>query len=213
MDYPCFHEIVACARQKVRRYGMATVAECVLAIPDSEAARRETALVETILSGQRDFRWLDHSTGWFWFSDTTRNRAVNRLRKMLAVANPLTIDEIHAGLARMGVPLAPDKTLVEFCRQVPGLAIEGDRVKADPAIEIHAVLNRTEQDIFRLLSEHDGCMSNSDLIDRSHVLGMKRPTLYQCVSHSPIVSRYKRSYYRLVGSLRHEEGALICGAS
>jgi hypothetical protein len=203
--YPRFADVVTRARHRIRRHGMAPLTACLTSRPKSQNSQREVELIEAILSAQRDFRWLDQRTGWFWFTDTTRNRALSRIRKMLAVANPLTIDEISAGLARMKCPLAPPATLAEFCRQVPGLRVEGATVSADPAIEIDEVLNRTEQDIFRLLAAHDGCMSSSELIMRSKAMGVKRPTFYQCVTYSPIVARYNQGQYRLIGAASPED--------
>jgi hypothetical protein len=163
-------------------------------------ARREARLIEAILSSQHDFRWLDSRSGWFWLAGTRRNRAVGRVRKMLAVANPLAVSELRAGLGRMGSPLAPKRTLLAFCRQIDGLSVRGDMIYANPGIESAEVLSKTERDIFQLLSENDGCMSNSELISQSCVLGIKRPTFYQCVTYSPIVARYDGRNYRLIGS-------------
>lgn len=206
-SYPDFREIAARARQKVRRYGMANMASCGAGKHKAGGSQRELELIHSILTAQPDFRWLDHNTGWFWFSDATNNRVANRIRKMLAVANPLKISEIRAGLARMRDPLPPNGTLIAFCRQLQGLSVYDDTITATSEIKLGEVLNRTERDIFRLLSEHNGCMSNSELICRSHGLGMKRPTFYQCVTYSPIVSRYNRSHYRLIGWSQTRDGA------
>ena len=81
-----------------------------------------------------------------------------------------------------------------------GLSVRGEFVYADPEIPTTEVLNRTELDIYQLLSENNGMMSNSDLICQSHILGMKRPTFYQCVTYSPIVARHNGNQYRLIGS-------------
>ena len=88
---PPFGDIVGRARQQVRQHGMATIVELM-----NEAFRREggpcdAGLIEAILTGQPDFSWLDRRSGWFWLVDTPRNCAVRRIRKMLAVANPLTV--------------------------------------------------------------------------------------------------------------------------
>lgn len=205
--YPSFREIATKARQKVRRYGMAHLTACLAGRNKSGDAQRELELIEAILTAQTDFRWLDRETGWFWFSEATNNRVANRIRKMLAVANPLKIGEVRAGLARMGDPLPPNKTLIAFCRQMPGIMVSEDTIRATAEINPGEVLNRTEIDIFRLLSEHDGCMSNSELICRSYGLGMKRPTFYQCVTYSPIVSRFNRNHYRLIGWSQTRGGA------
>jgi hypothetical protein len=203
--WPQFREIVNAARNQVRRNGMATISQLMTGQPvdngvGGEQAQRDAVMIETILALQPDFRWLDREHGWFWLAQTSRNCAVTRIRKMLAVANPLPVSEIRAGLGRMGSPLAPELSLLELCRQIEGLSVRADVVYADPGIETADVLNKTELEIFQLLSEHNGCMSNLDLISQSSLLGMKRPTFYQCVTCSPIVSRYNGRDYRLIGS-------------
>jgi hypothetical protein len=198
--WPRLPDFLARARRHVRRHGMARIADFGSESLSAAGAQRETRLLAAILSSQSDFCWLDRRSGWFWLTGTHRNRAVGRVRKMLAVANPLAVGEIRAGLGRMGSPLAPERTLLAFCRQIDGLSVQAELVYANPGIESAEVLNKTERDIFQLLSENDGCMSNSELISQSEVLGIKPPTFYQCVSHSPIVARYKGSHYRLIGS-------------
>jgi hypothetical protein len=197
---PKFGDVVGRARQLVRRNGMATIAEFTNDVQSDEAAQGEADLIEAILSSQPDFRWLDRRSGWFWLTDAPRNRAVKRIRKMLAVANPLTVEELRAGLGRMGSPLASEQTLLGFCRQIDGLSVCGDLIHASPCIATAEVLNKTERHIYQLLSQNNGCMANSELIWESNRLGMKRPTFYQCVTYSPIVARYDGRHYRLIGS-------------
>jgi hypothetical protein len=204
-SYPHFGDIAIRARRRVRRDGMASVTACLGAKPNTPASQREAVLIEEILSSQQDFQWLDQSAGWFWFTETTRNRAVSRIRKMLAVASPLTLGEIGAGLARMKCQPLPEGALTELYRQIPGLIVTGNTVVAEPALKIDELLNKTEQDIFRLLSEHGGCLSSSELILRSKAIGVKRPTFYQCVTYSPIVARHNQGQYRLIGALNREE--------
>jgi len=133
--YPPFSEIITEARQEVRKNGMTTISQFLMGRPGSDEAQRESALLESVMSTQRDFRWLDKKSGWFWLAATPRNCAVSRIRKMLAVANPLPVVEVRAGLERMEGPLAPEKTLLEFCRQIPGITVEGETVRATPEIE------------------------------------------------------------------------------
>jgi hypothetical protein len=199
-SWPRLRNFITQARRDVRRHGMARIAGLGNESPSAAAAQREAWLISAILCSQSDFRWLDPSSGWFWLAGTGRNRAVGRVRKMLAVANPLAVSELRAGLGRMGSPPVPRRTLLEFCRQIDGLSVRGEMIYANPAIKSADVLNKTERDIYQLLSENDGCMSNSDLISQSCVLGIKRPTFYQCVTYSPIVARYDGRNYRLIGS-------------
>jgi hypothetical protein len=199
-SWPRLRSFITRARRDVRRHGMARIADFGSDSPPAAGAQREAGLISAILSSQSDFRWLEPGSGWFWLAGTRRNRAVGRVRKMLAVANPLALSELRLGLGRMGSPPAPGRTLLEFCRQIDGLSVRGELIYANPCIESADVLNKTERDIFQLLSENDGCMSNSDLISQSGVLGIKRPTFYQCVTYSPIVARYDGRNYRLIGS-------------
>jgi hypothetical protein len=207
--YPEFGDIAGEARQRVRKHGMVNIEEFLQSSAESNEAGRETGVLEAVLSYERDFRWLDKRTGWFWLSETPRNCAVSRIRKMLAVANPLPLGEMRAGLARMGSPLAPESTLLEFCRQIEGIIVRGNSISASPEIPATEVLNKTEWDLFQLLSENNGCMSNSDLICQSSVLGIKRPTFYQCVTYSPIVARFNGNHYRLIGASAPDSGAVI----
>jgi hypothetical protein len=199
-SWPRLRDFLDRARRHVRRHGMARIADVGGNSLSADGAHREARLIAAILSSQPDFRWLAPRSGWFWLAGTRRNRAVGRVRKMLAVANPLPVSELRAGLGRMGSPLAPERTLLAFCRQIDGLSARGDMIYANPGIESAEVLNKTELDILRLLTENDGCMSNSELISQSWVLGIKRPTFYQCVTYSPIVARYNGTNYRLIGS-------------
>ena len=201
VDTECrpFRDIVDRARQNVRRYGMANVAECLSQEPKTGIGKRELKLAGAVLSAQRGFQWLNQRSGWFWFSAPPANRVASRIRKMLAVTHTLSIDEVRAGFARTGDSLAPNQILLEFCRRLPGLSVEGETIAAKTRIGVGEVLNKTERDIFRLLSDHDGCMSNSELISCSRVLGIKRPTYYQCITSSPIISRPNSGHYGLIG--------------
>ena len=201
-SFPPFRDVVGSARQRVRRNGMAAIAEFTNDLSVGEAAERGAKMIESILSSQPDFRWVDRGSGWFRLVGAAGNSAVRRIRKMLAVANPLTVEELRAGLGRMGSDPAPEQTLLAFCRQIDGLSVRGDLIYASPCIETDDVLNKTERDLYHLLSENNGCMSNSELISESSRLGMKRPTFYQCVTYSPIVARCNGTHYRLIGSGR-----------
>ena len=86
-------------------------------------------------------------------------------------------------------------------------------IYANPGIEHAEVLNKTERDLFQLLSENDGCMSNSELISQCCMRGIKRPTFYQCVTYSPIVARYNGNSYRLIGSQEQNAHAAKSGAA
>jgi hypothetical protein len=199
---PSFSHVVGRSRRKVRRDGMAMIADFMSDSQSRKTPQVQANLIETILASQPDFRWLDRRAGWFWLGGRRSNSAVRRIRKMLSVANPLDVRELRCGLERGTSRIAPASALLELCRQIEGLSVCGNLIHAIPPVRKDKVLNKTERDVFLLLSKNNGRMSNTELFWRARSLGIKRPTFYQCVTCSPVVVRYKGSHYRLIGTRR-----------
>jgi len=96
--------------------------------------------------------------------------------------------------------LLPKRVLLEFCRQAPGLRVDNEAVKADPAANSDDVLSQVERDIVHILSEHGGIMAASDFKSVCLGMGVNRRTFYQNLVRSPIISRYAGGLYGLIGS-------------
>jgi hypothetical protein len=202
-DIPSIDRIVRVARRLISRWGMATISNVVAEVGKVESGVCDRNLVVSALACQGDFHWLEQSADWFWLSDNPNNRVLNRIRKILSVANPINISKLRAGIARdyrMNGVLLPKRVLLEFCWQAPGLRVNDEAVNAEPAVNSDDVLSQVEKDIVHILSEHGGTMATSEFKSVCLGMGVNRRTFYQNLVSSPIISRYAGGLYGLIGS-------------
>jgi hypothetical protein len=202
-DIPSVDTLVRIARRVISRWGMATLSEVVAEVRKVESGVCDRKLVGRALACLGGFHWLEQSTDWFWLSDNPNNAVLNRIRKILSVANPIDISELRAGIGRdyrMKGFSPPKRVLLEFCRQAPGLRVNEETVKAEPGVNPDDVLSGTERDIVHLLSEHGGTITPTELTSVCLGMGVNRRTFYQNLASSPIISRYGEGLYGLIGS-------------
>jgi hypothetical protein len=200
---PSIDRIVRIARRLISLWGMATISNVVADVHKVEPGACDRNLVVSALACLGDFHWLEQSADWFWLSDNPNNRVLNRIRKILSIANPVNISELRAGIARdyrmNGVTL-PKRVLLEFCWQAPGLRVNDEAVNAEPAVDSDDVLSQVEKNIVHILSEHGGTMATSEFKSVCLGMGVNRRTFYQNLVSSPIISRYAGGLYGLIGS-------------
>jgi hypothetical protein len=202
-DIPSVDTIVRTARQLISRWGMATLSDVVAEVRKVESGVCDRKVVVSALPRLGGFHWLEQSAGWFWLSDSPNNPALNRVRKILSVANPINISELRAGIGRdytMKGLSPPKRVFLEFCRQAPGLRVNDETVKAEPAVNSDDVLSQVERDIVHMLSEHGGTTTRSALKSVCLGMGVNQQTFYQNLVRSPIISRYADGLYGLIGS-------------
>ena len=202
-DVPPAATIVRMARRLICRWGMASLSDVVAEARKVKYGVCDRKLVASALVRLRGFHWLERSSGWFWLSDTQYNPVLRRMRKILSVANPINISELCAGIVRgpsMRGFSPSRRVLLEFCRQAPGLRVNGKTVQAEPGIDSDEVLTQTEKDIVRILSEHGGIIATSEF--KSACLGMRvnSKTFYLNLVRSPIISTHGGHVYGLIGS-------------
>ena len=185
-------------RATVRYWGAARVDDIGRWIATEKESSWEFDKALLTIFSQKDFQWLDEESGWFWFAEIARNRVVSRIKKMISLTTEMDIQSLRCGLAKMALARLPDACLLELCRQLPGIAVSGNRIQAMDPFPSRSVLNKTEQVVFELISENGGAMAVGDLEARSARLGVKRPTLYQCLMYSPIVIRVSTGLYALL---------------
>jgi hypothetical protein len=202
-DIPSVEMIVRVARRIVSRWGMTTLSNVVAEVRKVESGVCDRKLVGRALACLDDFHWLEQSADWFWLSGNPNNAVLNRIRKILSVANPIEISELRAGIGRdyrMKGFSAPKTALLEFCRQAPGLRVNNETVKAEPGVSSDDVLTRTEKDIVQMLDEHGGTIATPEFKSVCLGMGVNRRTFYQNLVSSPIISRYSGGLYGLIGS-------------
>jgi hypothetical protein len=203
-DIPSVGTIVLIARRAVAHWGIATLPGVAEKVRNIEPGV-DASLIASVLACQRDFHWLDRLAGWFWLSHNRNNPVLHRIRKIVSVANPIRASELRAGIAR-GFRVKgfspPGSVLLEFCRQAPGLHVYDKTIEAKPRVNVDNVLSQTEKKMLRVLSEHGGTMTVSELISIGLGMAVRRTTFYQCLFHSPIISRSANGLYGLIGIWR-----------
>jgi hypothetical protein len=202
-DTPSVETIVRIARRVIARWGMATLSDVVAEVRKVESGVCDRKLVEQALACLEGFHWLEQSADWFWLSDNPNNPVLNRMRKILSVANPIDISELWAGIGRdyrMKRFSPPKRVLLEFCRQAPGLRVNDETVNAEPGVSSDDILSETERDIVHMLCEHGGTMTASELTSICLGMGVNQRTFYRNLVSSPIISRYAGGQYGLIGS-------------
>jgi hypothetical protein len=202
-NIPSIETIIQIAERAISKWGMATLSDVVADVRKVESGVCDRNLVASVLACRGGFRWLDQSVGWFWLSDKLSNRVLKRARKILSVANPIGLSELLAGIARdyrMKGFSPPERILLEFCRQAPGLRVYDNTIKATPGVNPGDVLTHIERDIVHILSEHGGTMLVSDFMSVCLRMGVNQRTFYQNLRISPIISMYAQGLYGLIGS-------------
>jgi hypothetical protein len=202
-DIRSLERIVRIARRLISRWGMATLSEVGAEVRKVESGGCDKKLVARALACLGGFHWLEQSAGWFWLSDTRHNPALNRIRKILSVANPISISVLRAGIgrdSRMKGFSPPEGVLLEFCRQAPGLRVEDQTVQAEPGLSSDDLLGQTERDIVQMLAEHGGIMATSEFKSVCLRVGVNARTFYLGLVRSPIITGYGGHLYGLIGS-------------
>src|ERR1700674_5896345 len=202
-DIPSIDMIVRIAPRLISLWGMATISNVVADVRKLKPSACDRNLVVSALTCLGGFHWLEQSADWFWLSDSPDNRVLSRIRKILSVANPINLSELRAGIARdyrMKGFSPPKRILLEFCRQAPGLRVNDEAVKAEPAINEDDVLSQTERGIAHVLSDHGETMATSELKSVCLGMGVSRVDFYRRILYSPIISKYGVGRYGLIGS-------------
>jgi hypothetical protein len=80
------------------------------------------------------------------------------------------------------------EVLLELCRQVPGLQVDGDVVRAAPPISCDSVLSAKEKQVLDLLARSGGLMRRPSFVSACLKKGMNRSSLYGLLEHSPVIA-------------------------
>jgi len=195
--------VAEAARKQVFYRGVTTVDQVAAAVatrfdtPVSEALVLETV---QLMSG---FGWLDRSGGWFRLASVARHGLPKAIEKTVAVAGRISIEQLAAAVARnrrLWRTPVPTPVLLEFCRQTPGLRVEGDCVLADPPLAWDDVLTGIEAHLVRILREYGPIMERGALEDLCVSQGINRFSFNAFLATSPVIAQYGPSVYGLVGA-------------
>jgi hypothetical protein len=90
--------------------------------------------------------------------------------------------------------------LLEFCRRIPGVRVEGETVVADPPRDWREVLGGVEAGMVGVLQEHGPVMERGAFEERCMRQGMNRFSFNAIIMCSPVIAQYGRSVYGLLGA-------------
>ena len=191
------------ARRSVEQWGAATCFDVAAKVSKMGAEGIEAAIVLDLLTLLVDFEWLDEETGWFWLRSVPRNRLLNQLEKIMAVAPRIHVSELRGGLVRhhrLKGFAPPRRVLLELCRRVDGYHTEGDYVVADRPLDWREVLPDNEAMMTEVLLAHGPLLGLGEFEAYCEAAGMNRSSMSFYLGYSPIIHRYAPGVYGLRGA-------------
>jgi hypothetical protein len=198
-------QIVSRARRTIEELGVSTIAFIAAQVAEDAGQPTTPDLVAEVLERADGFKWLEAERGWFWLDSVKvgRNRLLNQITKILAVAERIEVGELRQGVARhyrMKGFAPPKRVLLELCGQLPGYAVTGNTVSAQPPLDWRRSLGETEAALVRVLNERGPVMRRQELEDACLALGMNRSTFFVYLDYSPILVRHAPGVYGLRGA-------------
>ncbi len=121
-----------------------------------------------------------------------------------AVVDRIDIGELRDGVRRHHRThgfAPPKRVLLEFCRQLPGVDVEGTYVWANPSLDWVIELEETEETMVRILKTHSNIMQRSEFEALCRSAGMNRATFYIYLGYSPVLTKFARGVYGLRGTV------------
>jgi hypothetical protein len=195
--------IVEAATKEVFYHGLTTIRaiyEIVVGrFPDGV---NEPLVLET-LQLVDSFQWLDRGAGWFRLASITRHGLPRTIDKILAVAGRLSVAELREAVGRnrrMWKAAPPACVLLEFCRQIPGVRIDGDQVISDPPRDWRRTLAGVELRLVEILQQQGPVMERGVLEDLCLASGINRFSFHAFIACSPVIAQFGHSVYGLRGA-------------
>lgn len=195
--------VAEAARKQVFYRGVTTVEKVGAAVSTRFHTAVPEALVIETLQLMSGFGWLDQAEGWFYLASQSRHGLPKAIEKTLAVAGRLPIEQLVAAIARnrrLWKTPVPPEVLLEFCRHMPGLRVEGAWVVADPPLLWTEALTGVEAQLVRVLREHGPIMPRGMLEDICAARGINRFSFNAFLATSPVIAQYGPGVYGLVGA-------------
>ena len=191
------------AKKEIYYHGAATVESIRKGLGEKASGHHAAAVVAETLQLMDGFRWLDASGGWFRLIGTNKHGLPRAIDKVLAVAPTISVAQLRTAIGRnrrMWREAPPEQVVLEFCRQTPGVRVEGDRLTAEPPADWKAVLTGVERKLVEILKEHGPVMERGALEELCVAGGMNRFSFHAFVACSPIVTQHGHSIYGLFGA-------------
>jgi hypothetical protein len=149
------------------------------------------------------FGWLDQASGWFGLAAVRKHGLPKAIDKVLAVAGRIRAPELLAALSRsrrMWKAPPSEAMLLEYCRQWPGVRIEGDWIVVQTPRDWQEALTGVEAQLVGVLKQHGPVLERGALEDLCVAQGMNRFSFHAFLASSPVIAQYGHSVYGLLGA-------------
>ncbi|OHB72828.1 MAG: hypothetical protein A2V70_01360 [Planctomycetes bacterium RBG_13_63_9] len=195
--------IVDLAKKEIYFHGLTTVDRITKLVSAKFPGRAGSDLVTEATQLIDGFAWLERSTGWFRLLPIAKHGLPRAIDKILAVAGAVTISQMRSAMARnrrLWKNPPPEKVLLGYCRQAPGVRVEGNRIIPDPPRDWRKSLTGVEAKLVSVLKEHGPVMERGAMEDLCVAGGMNRFSFHAFVSWSPVITQFGHSVYGLLGA-------------
>lgn len=195
--------VIQVAKRAVLSYGATTIQEMAAESSEQCGVKVEPALVVETLQTLSDFKWLDRKRGWFQLECLPQYGLPNMVEKILSVTGQIDVAKLRTAISRYrrtGRRTPPCRVLLEFCRQMPEVRVEGNLIIADPPRDWEQVLGGVEAGMVRVLREHGPVMERGEFEELCIRNGMNRFSFNAIIMCSPVITQYGRSVYGLLGA-------------
>lgn len=195
--------IVDLAKKDIYFHGLGTIDAIHRAAQSRCGEAASVELVRQTLLLMEGFHWLDEATGWFRLLPVHRHGLPKAIEKVLSVAGSVTAAQLHDALGRnrrLWKEPPPGHVLLAFCRQMPNVRVEGNRIFGDPPRDWSAALTGVEAQLVAILKEHGPVMERGAMEDLCVAGGMNRFSFHAFVSWSPVITQLGHSVYGLLGA-------------
>lgn len=196
-------QILQLARKSISHWGVTTIEDVAAEVSATCGKQISGKLVASVVSAQPAFRWLDEASGWFWLTSTARNALLNQVEKVLSVCGQVHISELRSGVSRNHRRegfAPPQRVLLALCQQAGAYEVTGNMVRANPPLDISAILSDSEKLFVEVFRKHGPLIESRKLEAECQRRGMSHATFGQSLSYSPIITRFARCVYGLRGT-------------
>ncbi len=196
--------IAGTAMRLVTRGGATTIDDVRARLREETSLVVPADLTRLVLEAREGFFWLDQRRGWFTLHPTARNRVLNQVEKILAVAPSISIVELREGVGRdhrMKDLRLPRHVLIALCESTGRYERDGDRVLRKPGHPgWRDILSESELLLVGALFDDGPVMRRADLEQIAvHEKGLNSHSFTMCLGCSPVLVRHAPGLYGLRG--------------
>lgn len=191
------------AKKEVYFHGLATTEQIDRVISKKFPGISGPKLIRQTIQLIDGFSWLDERSGWFRIQTIVKHGLPKAIDKILSVADSVTVAQMREAMGRnrrLWRKPPPEKVLLEFCRQMPSVRVERQRISSVSPRDWKEILTGVEATLVRVLSEHGPVMERGAMEDICVAGGMNRFSFHAFVSWSPVIAQFGHSIYGLLGT-------------